>query len=158
MNYEKSCCFNCLFPYPLHKQTRLRIKHIHMFCELCISEDAVLTLVYPIKLQKPLSNPLTCVTFCPPCPRGQSHSHEPEWWRCTPSAVRSPPGRGPSAGPRQTSRSAPLPRMVLPARGCWTHRFPLVIRKTRRKGGGGERERGYRAEYIWRMNDACLSK
>lgn len=87
-------------------------------------------LVHPVSLRW-LS--LTCVTFCPRCHRGRSRSREPGWWRCTPSAARSPPGRGPSAGPRRTSRSAPPPRTEPPARGCWTHRFPLEDRKRKEK-------------------------
>lgn len=147
MNYEKSCLFNCLFPCPLYKQARSKDKALWTMNTIICPNDCVncayMNILGMHRLQKPLlllllSVSLTCVTFCPPCPRGQSHSHEPEWWRCTPSAVRSPPGRGPSAGPHQTYRSAPLPRTEPPARGCWKHRSPL---ETRKKGGRQRRQK-----------------
>lgn len=85
---------------------------------------------------------LTCGTSCPPYPQGLNHSREPGWWKCIPSVTRSPPGRGPSAGPRQTYRSAPLLWTEPPARGCWMRRSPLETRKSRQReeGRAGERE------------------
>lgn len=137
-----SGCVNCAYRNNMYRACTC------VFCQTFRTEPLLVLL---------LSVLLTCGTFCPPCPRGQSRSREPEWWRCIPSAARSPPGHGPSADPRQTYRSAPLLRTAPPAHGCWTHRSPL---ETRKKGGRGGRRKERtsvlitfsQVEYRWRIS------